>query len=481
MGNLQSSALEHVSDSEERKSDALGKLWLLVGIASLFSLASENPVLTIACLFTLPVLFMLVWRPNEPPVMLVGLGFQWLQISLDVFYANFNGTSVEQSYLYMEIGKAIFLSLVGLLVIAAAIHFLMRRIPLKQHTGLHYEENQYSIPSLFRLYLIFAVVVTIIFPILYGIAPPLRTVFLGLSGLKWVTYFMLAYVVLVRRKYYSLLVTATSIEIVVGFSGFFSDFRVVFIVLFLAVITTGTRHKYFQWLQAILAVGMLVVLSIFWSAVKVEHRALISGGEAVQAVTISQEEKFNDLLDKARDMNWETFSEGADRLVNRIAYIKFFSEVVYRVPRHLEYENGAIWGNALRHILMPRILFPDKKSLNLEVSLVRKYSSALKPYTTSGTSASLGYMAESYIDFGPVLMFLPIGILGLMWGGGYRYFLTRSGDRLLVYGFIVSFTEPFMQYGAHSGKIVGGVLSSFIVMALCLKFGGNLIVRFIKE
>ncbi len=478
---LPSSAFGSVSRSEGQKFDVLGKLWLLAGIASLLSLTSENPILTVACLCTLPALCYLVWRPAEPPAMFVGLGFQWLQVSLDLFYANFNGQNLEESYPYTEIGKAIWLSLVGLLVIAVAIHLLMRRVPLKPHAELSYEAKQYSIPSLFRLYLIFAAVITLIFPILYGIAPPLRTVFLGLSGLKWVIYFMLAYVVLVRKEYYSLLVTATLIEIAIGFSGFFSDFRVVFIVLFLAVMTSGARLRAFQWLQATVVVGVLVVLSVFWSAVKTEHRALISGGETVQAVTVSQEEKFSDLIDKAKGMNWLIFSEGADRLVNRIAYIKPFSEVVYRVPRHLDYEDGAIWANTLRHILMPRMLFPDKGQLNLEISLVRKYSTALKPYTTTGTSVSLGYMAESYIDFGPMLMFLPITILGLMWGGGYRYFLTRSGARLLVYGFIASFAEPLMQYGAHSGKIVGGVLSSFIVMALCLKFGSNLIVRFIKE
>jgi hypothetical protein len=478
---LRSSAVGHVFNSEKPNSDVLGKLWLLAIIASLLSLPTANPVLAVACLLTLPVLYHLVWRPDGPPVMFVGLGFQWLQVSLDVFYANFSGRNIEESYAYTEVGKAIWLSLVGLVVIAAAIHLVMRRVPLKEQTDLTYEAKQYSIPSLFHLYLIFAAVVTLIFPILYGIAPPLRTVFLGLSGLKWVTYFMLAYVVLVRKEHYGLFVVATLIEIVIGFSGFFSDFRVVFIVLFLAIMTTGTQLKTFQWVQAIMVVGMLIVLSIFWSAVKTEHRAFIAGGETTQAVTISQEEKFNDLLDRAANMDWQMFSDGTDRLVNRIAYIKFFSEVTYRVPRHLEYENGAIWGNALRHILMPRILFPDKPQLNLEISLVRKYSTALKPHTTRGTSVSLGYMAESYIDFGSVLMFLPIAILGLMWGGGYRYFLTRSGNRLLVYGFIASYAEPLMRYGAHSGKIVGGALSSFIIMALCLKFGGSLISRYIKK
>ena len=48
-----------------------------------------------------------------------------------------------------------------------------------------------------------------------------------------------------------------------------------------------------------------------------------------------------------------------------------------------------------------------------------------------GTSISIGYMAESYIDFGAVGMMVPIFGLGLLLGGFYRWMLRRDPSRLL--------------------------------------------------
>jgi len=131
--------------------------------------------------------------------------------------------------------------------------------------------------------------------------------------------------------------------------------------------------------------------------------------------------------------------------------------------------------------MTPRILFPDKPVLDLEGRLVRKYTSKLESYIKTGTSVSLGYMAESYIDFGVPLMFVPIMLVGLMWGWIYRYFLSRQGELLLMYGFIMTYAEILMRYGFHSGKILGGVLSSFIVLALIYKFFSIGIISLLRK
>ena len=47
--------------------------------------------------------------------------------------------------------------------------------------------------------------------------------------------------------------------------------------------------------------------------------------------------------------------------------------------------------------------------------------------TSRDTSISMGYMAEAYIDFGPIFMFLPIAGLGLFIGAFYRRLLSRPG------------------------------------------------------
>ena len=50
--------------------------------------------------------------------------------------------------------------------------------------------------------------------------------------------------------------------------------------------------------------------------------------------------------------------------------------------------------------------------------------------TEEGTSIGIGYMAESYIDFGPIYMFVPILLLGVFYGLIYRYFIARKDFRV---------------------------------------------------
>jgi len=466
---------------QELHNDVAANLWLLVGAASIFAMISVNPLTTLACLITLPVLAQLLWRNNEPPVLFVGLGFQWLQISTKVFWADFQGLDILTDFNQVDIGGAVWLSLVGLLLMAVTIRMVIHKLPPVRQDTLRIEAARYSLNNIFLMYLLVSFLSLFVFPLIYQIIPPLRTVAIALDGFKWVIFFILSYTVIVQRTRYDLLAIAICFEIILGFTGYFADFRTVFIILFISLLTTESRFILRQWFRAALVLSMLVLLAIFWSAIKMEHRAYISGYSANQAVIVTTEDKLNDIIDLAVSMNINKFNEGAGLLVARVGYVDLFAEAKFRVPRYMKHENGAIWWQALRHVMTPRILFPDKPVLDLEGRLVRKYTSKLESYIKTGTSVSLGYMAESYIDFGVPLMFVPIMLVGLMWGWIYRYFLSRQGELLLMYGFIMTYAEILMRYGFHSGKILGGVLSSFIVLALIYKFFSIGIISLLRK
>ncbi|MDX1532276.1 MAG: hypothetical protein R3362_12170, partial [Rhodothermales bacterium] len=50
----------------------------LIGLAAMASLFSVNVGLALASFVALTLLFFLLWRPGEPPVLLFVLGYQWL-------------------------------------------------------------------------------------------------------------------------------------------------------------------------------------------------------------------------------------------------------------------------------------------------------------------------------------------------------------------------------------------------------------------
>src|SRR5439155_11151925 len=74
---------------------------------------------------------------------------------------------------------------------------------------------------------------------------------------------------------------------------------------------------------------------------------------------------------------------------------------------------------AVEHILTPRVFFPDKPIVTSDSELVRRYAGVWVAGVEQNTSIAFGYAAESYVDFGVPMMFLPIAVFGFAMGLAY--------------------------------------------------------------
>src|SRR5438552_3750324 len=99
-------------------------------IAVLFAMLSSNPLLTAGSIIALLLIARLLWRPGEPPVLLFAAGYQWIQVTMLVFIADYDGASVMTKSFSPQIDKAIWLGLVGLVVLSAGIRVGVRHLPL---------------------------------------------------------------------------------------------------------------------------------------------------------------------------------------------------------------------------------------------------------------------------------------------------------------------------------------------------------------
>jgi hypothetical protein len=88
-------------------------------------------------------------------------------------------------------------------------------------------------------------------------------------------------------------------------------------------------------------------------------------------------------------------------------------------------------------------------------------------------------MAESYIDFGPVGMFVPIFLLGVFYGLIYRYFIARKNFRVLGFALGTALLLTVHQdFGASNAKIVGGIVTGLIVCAAVFEIAKRNFRRF---
>jgi hypothetical protein len=288
--------------------------------------------------------------------------------------------------------------------------------------------------------------------------------------LKWVFFFLLAYAVFLKQRSYEILWLTVGLEVTVGFSGFFSGFKQVFFVLAVAYMSLGTRLRGRRLAFVAAITGLVFALGVVWMTVREDYRDFVNAGTGMQIIKVKMERRLSKLLQLIADSDAEDYVDGADRLAKRIAYVDMFSYVLKRVPESIPHEDGEIWGRAIRHVLMPRVFFPEKAHLRSDSDMTIIYTGLTLGSDRQGTSISMGYIVESYIDFGSTFMYAPIFVLGLLWGGMYRYFITRAPPRLLGYAVAVTVLIHANQFGMQLSKLLGSMFMSFIVMALLLKF-----------
>ncbi len=101
-----------------------------------------------------------------------------------------------------------------------------------------------------------------------------------------------------------------------------------------------------------------------------------------------------------------------------------------RVPDIIPHEDGKVWVRKYTYVFEPRILFPNKPPYDATVKTV-KYTGIRYAGQKKGTSFSLGYFADSYVDFGYIGMFFPLAMIGLVLAGIYRLFLGMKNINLL--------------------------------------------------
>jgi len=147
----------------------------------------------------------------------------------------------------------------------------------------------------------------------------------------------------------------------------------------------------------------------------------------------------------SEDFSSENFSEsfeiGRDALIYRISYVEYFALSLKQVPAFIPHENGQMLQNAIEHVLKPRILFPDKKVI-YDSDITSKYTGITFAGRDEGTSFSLGAVAEAYIDFGPVYMFIPIFLFGLLFGWMYKTLMLKGYN--IVWG--ICYSAPLFHY-----------------------------------
>jgi hypothetical protein len=256
------------------------------------------------------------------------------------------------------------------------------------------------------------------------------------------------------------------IELVLGFTGFFASFREPLMMLVLVLLERFDSRKLRNWFLVGASVAAILVFGLLWLSI----RATLRRSFEVEELAQSRTARLGQVASLSRGFfgsGVETMTKNLDFFVERLWAVYYPALAIARVPEVLPHEDGRILLGAVRHVLMPRLFFPNKASLPSDSEMVRKYSGVWVAGADEGTSIAFGYTAESYIDFGLPWMFLPALAFGFLMGRLYRFFLRWIWHRELAIGLVtVIFWLSLYLYERSWIKTLGFSFTLMIYMGV---------------
>jgi hypothetical protein len=376
--------------------------------------------------------FKLLVTGDRIPVLFLAFMFQWMQVTIGMFYLGIFGRQVPTIYLsdyrpMVLIGLGCVLSLaVGL---RAGVTVVRRRIadlnPAERFAGV----VTWSV--LITAYVIAVVGEGTIWQ-WSDQYPSLRQIFMTLMvarlGLLFLIMRRLSYPVF-RWVPFSLLLV---LEVALGFTGFFAGFREPLVLAVLALLEIFDRRRTSHMVSLAGILVVMVVASVMWMGVRDSMRKDFNEIDTFSTSQSARMDRISSLGSGFFKQDSEDMLDTLDNLVDRMWVVYYPALAVARVPSVVPHTNGSIITAAVLHIVTPRALFPGKADLPSDSDMVRKYSGLWVAGSEQGTSIAFGYAAESYVDFGVPVMFLPSLVFGFFMGLIYAWFVRIIWHRELA-------------------------------------------------
>lgn len=439
----------------------------LIAIGVYLVFTTSHQLLMIFSLITGFIIYKFFWRPFEPKAVFFGLFLFWLSIIVKLFYADIYHLSFEELSISPRILQTAYLAMTGLLIFALGIKIVLPKEKIELVADEKQEVFSYEEKRVLIAYILSFIINVFLKGVLF-VFPGLSEVFHAFSVLRGSFIFIIIYIYYTKSESLKLPILLLSIEVFLSFFSFFSSFKDLIFSFAVSFLYFPLKFTVKQTVLATIGIGITLYMLLTWQAVKGEYRKFLSAGEQSQAVVVDRKEALNRFFELALHANVsdpQLWYESIDRL----SYIEFFSQATDNVPQAIPFEKGRLWKENIMHVLVPRFLDPNKKII-YDSEMVNRYCTRKVLGEEQGVSFSLGFLAESYIDYGYVFMFVPVFLVGVLFGSIYRYILTNSKNHMWGSAIVSPLWVYFNCNGIAGAKVLGWLIMYFIVFLLFKKF-----------
>ncbi|MEO7446519.1 MAG: hypothetical protein ABIU55_13540, partial [Ferruginibacter sp.] len=405
------------------------------------------------------VLFYYLQQPFKPSVFTLVFIYHFIQIAATVWLSNYVGEDIN--YRSDNTIAAIICSYIGLFCLFIPIIYFQNKIPAISMARLRQSAYRLNINKTFRIYVISFFAMNALGLAAFAFSGLAQIIF-SLVKIKWMLFLLFGTQVFLKNQKKKEFYGFALFEFITGFYSYFSEFKTVMFFVaclfffFLIKITVKP-------LVLTLALGIAsFFMGAYFQGIKGEYREYLNKGSSSQTVQVDQSDALSKLADIAKGQKEGPFSESVESFLDRFQYTYHLAKTMDYVPSVLPYEEGKNWGRTLEFALTPRLLNPNKATYEASVKTT-KYTGLRYARAAQGVSVSLGYFADSYVDFGYYGMFVPILLLGILYGWTYFYFVRKSSNNFIFNFCVVNamFME-FFAYEMDSTFLVGRLFATLV-------------------
>lgn len=394
---------------------------LLMGLVagSFVGVAADNLTAAFA-VCTLIVTTGIVWRRSDAPVLPFIMAFQWLSVTAGYWYEQ-TFDSFPGTYRPGDVEWTIFLALAGLLTLALGARVVSQLMGPSATVGS--EDLRVNPADPGQVIKILFVTVMVAYSIEYAYTINARE-FGGLASFvqrllefRQILLVTLWLTIIRARKHILLLFVSLAWTVVPRLGSYYSDFKSPVILMLIVLAASwrpwesgSAKRTATAVLKASPFVAVLLVLLLVWQGAlkkntRVAHDDGTLGADAMERISFFVANFRTEL-----PQLFETPEPYVEALVERVSYITFFSRVLEHVPDREPHAQGELLRMALLNAFVPRFIVPDKPELPSDSYYTRRFAGIHVAET--GTSVSIGYMAEFYADWGIAGMFVSILLFG---------------------------------------------------------------------
>lgn len=403
-------------------------------------------------------------QPYKPSIFTILLIYHFIQISAWIWMTNYLG--VDVNYKSPHSGIAILLAYGGLISLLLPVIYFHNKIPPVSFKTLKRHADRLSIQKTFIAYVIAFFSMNALGAAAFAFSGLTQIIF-SIVKIKWFFYLLFGFQVVIKKRMIREFLIFTGLEFALGFFSYFSDFKTVFFFLACLALTFLVRVSLKQLVYAVVSLIILVFMGITWTGIKGEYRAFLNQGSKSQTVQVSQgaaTDKLLELIEQDKD------SSATESFFHRMQYTWHLAKAMDHVPAVVPYQDGNNWLESISFSLTPRYFNPNKPKYDASAKAT-KYTGISYLRGQSGVSFSLGYFADSYVDFGYYGMCIPLILIGFLYGVTYLYFVKKSSDNFIFnYSVVGALYMEFNALEIDSTYLAGRLFSSLLVFLLLRYF-----------